>query len=359
MLVCISSPSWTYIFIVKLSEGDDGMKKVVLLIALMAMLASVLAACGGKGEEDVVGDLSAKMDTLESYKADAQLTLSTGEEAQEYDVEVWHQKPHYYRIGLTNKAREITQIILRNDDGVFVLTPHLNKSFRFQSGWPENHGQVYLYESLVRDILTDTNRKFSTDGDQYVFETAANYQNKTITQQKIWLSKELKPTKVQVMDADFKVMVEVNFSNVEFNFAFEGDAFDMERNMQSALLKSMPTMASEQEKNQGSFGTYYPSYVPMNVELVQEDEIATDDGPRMVLKYSGDYTFNIVQERPQAMMVHMPVGKPVDLGFTVGVMGDRSLSWTYDGIDFLLSGDNLPEEEMISIAQSVFGQSSK
>jgi outer membrane lipoprotein-sorting protein len=340
-------------------EGDDGMKKVVLLFALMAMLASVLAACGGKGEEDVVGDLSAKMDTLESYKADAQLILNNGEEKQEYNVEVWHRNPHYYRIGLTNMAKEITQIILRNDEGVFVLTPHLNKSFRFQSEWPENHGQVYLYESLVRDILTDTNRKFSMEDDQYVFETVANYQNKTITQQKIWLSKDLKPTKVHVMDADFNVMVEVIFSNLEFNYAFEDDAFDMQRNMQGALLNSMPAMASQQEKNQESFGTYYPSYVPTNVELVAEEEIATDDGPKVVLKYSGEYTFNIIQERPQAMMVSMPVGQLVDLGFTIAVMGQQSLSWTYDGVDFLLSGEGLPEAEMVAIAKSVMGQASK
>jgi outer membrane lipoprotein-sorting protein len=319
----------------------------------------VLAACGGQGEEDVVGNLSAKLEGLNAYKADANLILQTGEEAQEYEVEVWHQKPHFYRIGLTNKAREISQIILRNDDGVFVLTPHLNKSFRFQSGWPDNHSQIYLYESLVRDILEDSNRKFSTEGDQYVFETAANYQNKTLVQQKIWLSKDLKPIKVQGMDSDFKVMVEVHFSNIDFDFDFEEDAFDMQRNMQGALLNSMPVMTSEQEKNQGSFGTYYPSYLPTNVELVEEEEIVVNELPRVVLRYTGEFTYNIIQERPQAKMVHMPVGKPVDLGFTVAVMGEHSLSWTYEGVDFMLNSTDLPEDEMVAIALSITGQAAK
>jgi outer membrane lipoprotein-sorting protein len=335
------------------------MKKVFLLFALVTMLALVLAACGGQGEEDVVGNLSAKLEGLNAYKADANLILQTGEEAQEYEVEVWHQKPHFYRIGLTNKAREISQIILRNDDGVFVLTPHLNKSFRFQSGWPDNHSQIYLYESLVRDILEDSNRKFSTEGDQYVFETAANYQNKTLVQQKIWLSKDLKPIKVQGMDSDFKVMVEVHFSNIDFDFDFEEDAFDMQRNMQGALLNSMPVMTSEQEKNQGSFGTYYPSYLPTNVELVEEEEIVVNELPRVVLRYTGEFTYNIIQERPQAKMVHMPVGKPVDLGFTVAVMGEHSLSWTYEGVDFMLNSTDLPEDEMVAIALSITGQAAK
>ena len=31
--------------------------------------------------------------------------------------------------------KDQSQIILRNEEGVFVLTPALNKSFRFQSDW--------------------------------------------------------------------------------------------------------------------------------------------------------------------------------------------------------------------------------
>ncbi len=46
-------------------------------------------------------------------------------------------------------------MILKNDDGVYVLTPALNKSFKFQSEWPENSSQAYLFESLVKDITED------------------------------------------------------------------------------------------------------------------------------------------------------------------------------------------------------------
>lgn len=336
------------------------MKKGLFLITIMVALVIFSSGCGGKGEEDVVGDLTQQLDGLTSYKMKAQLTLQTAEEPHEYDVEVWYKKPNYYRIGLINQKRETSQIILRNDDGVFVLTPHLNKSFRFQSGWPENHGQVYLYESLVKDVISDTNRNFSIDNDQYVFEVAANYQSKTLTHQKIYFNKDLTLSKVEVMDADYNVLVNVSFSETEFNYSFEDDAFDMKRNMESALLKSIPTMANQQEEETGSFGTYYPSYTPANVENIEEEVIESAEGdPRVVLRYAGDYHYNIVQERPQAKMVHMPSGEPVNLGYTYGVMGNGTLSWTYNGVDFLLSSSDLPKEEMIKVAQSVMGQAGK
>ena len=56
---------------------------------------------------------------------------------------------------------------MRNEEGVFVLTPALNKSFRFQSDWPQNSSQAYLYESLVRDILQDKKNLTFEKTDKY------------------------------------------------------------------------------------------------------------------------------------------------------------------------------------------------
>jgi outer membrane lipoprotein-sorting protein len=335
------------------------MKKVKLLSAIIALVI-VLAACGSKGVEDVLGDLAAQLESLESYEMKASLVLQTGMQPEEHQISIAHKKPHYYRIGITNKEREITQIILRNDEGVFVLTPHLKKSFRFQSGWPENQGQVYLYESLIYDILADENRSFTAEGDGYMFETATNYQNKTLAHQKIWLDKDLRPQKVEVYDANYTPLVELTFSEVAFNVSFEGDAFDMDRNMTGALLESMPVLAEAQQV-QGSFGIYEPSYMPPNVELVEAQEFTQNGHQMVVLRYDGDYRYTIIQERPRARVEAIPAAVPVDLNldFTIGVKSDSSLHWFYDGIEFTLSSDNLPLEEKMAIAHSIAGQASK
>jgi len=288
--------------------------------------------------------------------------LETGEQPHEFSVEVWHQQPDYYRVSLTHKERDLTQIILKNEEGVFVLTPHLNKSFRFQSNWPGSQPQVYLYESLVKDILMDENRKFTVEEDQYVFDTAANYHNKTIQHQRIWLDKDLKPVQVHLMDADFNVLIKVMFNDVQFDYAFDKSDFDLKRNMQQqdeeGDKESKPTL-SDGEKEKRSLGAFYPGYLPAGVELVEEKEVTQDGEARMILRYEGEeYRFSLTQKHAEAEMVSVPEGEPVDLGFTVGVLTDQSLMWTYDGVDFWLTGD-LPREEMIAIARSVEGQADK
>jgi outer membrane lipoprotein-sorting protein len=214
------------------------MRRISIVLAAIMAVSLLLAACGGKRDAaSVVKDLDKMVAKMDSYQGTGRMTLHTGQQPQEYQVEVWYQPQQYYRIKLTNEKQDISQIVLRNDDGVFVLTPHLNKSFRFQSDWPENQGQVYLFQSLAKSIIADQDRQFTTDKDAYVFDVAANYQNSSLVRQKIWLDqKSLAPRHVQVSDAQSNLMVDVDFTHFEFGAKFDKDSFDMQRNMTSMTM---------------------------------------------------------------------------------------------------------------------------
>ena len=121
------------------------MRRRISWITVIALFSVIfLAGCGSKNADSIVKDLDKVVGKMESYEGSGTMILHTGQQQLEYQVEVWYQKPKLYRISLTNAKRDITQIVLRNNDGVFVLNPQLNKSYRFQSEWPDNQGQVYL-----------------------------------------------------------------------------------------------------------------------------------------------------------------------------------------------------------------------
>ncbi len=131
--------------------------------------------------------------------------------------------------GLSGKSeKDQNQVILRNANGVFVLTPSLNKSFRFQSDWPNNSDQVYLFESLVKDVRHDKDAVYSAKDKKYTFETKTNYQHNKmpLTQEITFNKKDMSPSLVKVMDTDRKVMVKVEFKSFEFNKPFDKDSFD-------------------------------------------------------------------------------------------------------------------------------------
>ncbi|WP_325176794.1 DUF4367 domain-containing protein [Paenibacillus alkalitolerans] len=354
------------------------MKRWAWITALTLTMAMLLAACGGaKDAAGVVSDLEKLTGKLDSYHAVGTLKVNTGQQPQEYGVEVCYQNPSYYRIALTNKEKDITQIVLRNDDGVFVLTPHLSKSFRFQSDWPKNQGQAYLFETLAQSIVNDEERQFTTENDSYVFDVEANYQNASLVRQKIWLNKkDLAPQRVVVTDGDANDMVTVEFSEFKFGHQFDKDYFDMQRNMTSVSISSVPVMAEEdkgkettkgKEKDTASnqFGIVYPTYLPEGVAEKSVTEQKYGDTDAIVLRFTGEHNFTII-ETPEkiAQTVSSMSGTVVDveLGSTIGVMlGEemKTLMWTADGIDYRLMSGDMTSEEMVKVAQSMIGQTGK
>ncbi|MCU1808522.1 LolA family protein [Cytobacillus firmus] len=331
-------------------------KWFMLLAGLLVVLA--LSACGSKTQEDVVKDLDKKLEDVKGYKAEAKMTLQMGTDPQTYEIEVWHKDPDFYRVNLKNAQKEQSQMILRNNDGVFVLTPALNKSFRFQSDWPQNSSQAYLYESLVKDIMEDKEAKFSATKEHYVFETKTRYQNnQMLPVQEIKLKKsDLSPVSVKVMDPDKNALVTVEFSNVKFNASFDKKDFDMQKNMTGAQLE-VPVMAEVEDQE---FTVKYPQMDMADVKLVDEQEMKTEDGKRVVLTYDGEKSFTLVQEKavvmPTSSVVTSVKGEPVDLGFTIGALSDNTISWTYQGVDYMIASNDLSPEEMSDIARSVQGE---
>ena len=102
-------------------------------IVFVLGMVLLLSACGEQSQEDVVENLEESLEKLEGYKAEAEMDMKTGQEDQTFSIDVWHKKSDFYRVSLSNEHDdEESQIILKNEDGVFVLTPALEKNFKFQ-----------------------------------------------------------------------------------------------------------------------------------------------------------------------------------------------------------------------------------
>lgn len=329
------------------------MKRWIVKAIVFLSVLFVLAACGDKSADDVKKDLNEKMEKSTGYKATAEMMLNTGEKPQKYDVEIWHSKPDYYRVELKNAKKDQSQMILRNNEGVFVLTPALNKSFKFQSGWPQNSSQAYLYESLIKDIKGDDEAKFQVAKDGYIFTTKTNYQHQSVLpKQKIILDKkELTPKKVEIMDTDNEPVITVDFKKLEMNVKFDKDAFDTKRNM-TAKKSDVPTMTSEEEP----FSVKYPSYTPEGTEQEEEKTVKTMDGKRVVLTYGGEKSFTVIQEQAtvaEASTTTPVNGDVVDLGFSIGALSKQSIQWTADGVEYIIASDDLSPEEFMMVASSM------
>lgn len=339
-------------------------KKSRLWMIFVFGIVLVLAACGEKSQEDVVKKLGENVEDLTGYKANVEMKMNTGQEEQLFKIDVWHKKEDFYRVSLSsNKDDKGGQIILKNKDGVFVLTPELKKSFKFQSEWPENSSQPYLYQSLVEDIAGDEEAEFTTDDNHYIFKARTNYQsNNSLPYQEIYFDKEkYTPTLVKILDTDGNTVVEVKFNSFELDPSFKDKDFEIDQNMASSTTpEDVPTSGD-------GVTDELQVMVPIETigaELTDRMEVDLENGKRIISTFTGEKNFTLVQEKMNVVeTLSSPVevnGDIVNLGFgAVGALSENSVEWDYNGMNFYLASDELTREELIEVAQSVQGQEVK
>lgn len=331
-------------------------------MALLIGMVLLLSACGEKSHEDVVKKLDEKLDELDGYKVEADMVMKTGQEDQTYGIDVWHKKDDMYRVALTNTEDEKgNQIILKNEDGVFVLTPALDKSFKFQTDWPHNSSQPYLFQSLVNDIKEDEEAEFQTTDDHYVFKTTTNYQsNNNLPFQEIYIDKkEFTPTQVKVMDKDKQALVEVNFSEFNIDPSFEEKDFVLEENMETSSEVAETSATPEEEEE---MSVVFPENT-VGAELTEKKEVQLEDGERVILTYAGEKNFTLVGEKRAATQTlsspQEVQGDIVNLGHAVGALSNNALEWHFEGTDYYLASEELTKDELVDVAQSVVGKEVK
>lgn len=78
----------------------------------------LLVGCGNSSD-DVVKKLSKKVET-DSYHLSGELAIQNNEDTYLYDVDVSYAKENNFRVSLKNKTNDHEQIILRNEEGVYV-----------------------------------------------------------------------------------------------------------------------------------------------------------------------------------------------------------------------------------------------
>lgn len=315
---------------------------IVLLVSLF-----VLTGCGKYSKDNIIKDLEDKV--KKGYKLSGSLNIVNNDESYDYDIDVYN-KGDLYKVILTNKANSHTQIILKNKDGVYVLTPALNKSFKFQSDWPYNNSQIYLLKALINDLKEDKNVVFNKDND-YVFKSKVRYvNNNKLDYQKVVLSKDLEFEKVIVYDKDGIEAMTMIFDNIDYSYKFKKDDFDLDIILSNSEEEVMESSSLDD--------IIYPLYIPNGTKLVNEDKIDKSGGKRVIMNYDGDKSFLLVEETSDVysdFTVIPTMGEPYLLMDTLGVVTNNSLSWTSGGVDYYLVSDVLSQTEMIEVAQSISG----
>lgn len=365
-----------------------------MLVLLLVAVVVLLAACGTPSKEDVVKKLSGKWNDAKGYELQATMEIKTGAEPRMYDVEVWHTKPDFYRVNVTQEGSGDSQMIVRNENGVFVVAPSLGKTYKFQSDWPEQNSQGYLMGALAEDIKEDSNAVMTEEDKTYIFETETrNNHKKVLPTQEIHIDKKtLLPKHVSILDENKEEKIRITFKKIELGTERKTEDYAVDPNTEEQKPEKSPKAdleseeesdeesnsesddeseseeearedeeeeeedGEEQSDEEASLNPHYPTVQWDGVTLIDEESVKTANGPRVFMTFGDTKKYTIIQEKSMPAENTLAVsveGDPVDLGFTVAALTDQSLRWESEGISFFIASDTLSPEEMIEVALSM------
>ena len=379
--------------------------KLKKIIGLTLAILLLVTGCGEKSGEDVVKSVSDKVREASSYNLKGNMEIYADEETFTYSIEVDFLKDNFYKVKMVNQTNNHEQIILRNSDAVYVITPSLNKSFKFQSEWPENSSQAYILASILSDINNDSNKTIEEVDGSYIVKSVVNYPNNPdLTYQKTTMDKDGNLKKNEIYNNKDELKMKVTFTSIDYKASLKEDDFlleeyitnDTENNTETKeennKEKKEETNETEEQKKEnqteekketdcegdackqeetdngacegdacteetGSIeNILYPLYVPSNTYLSSSDKVDTDVGDRIILTFAGDKNFVLVEEAATVAEEFeiIPVyGDPLIVNDTIGALGANSLSWTKDNISYYLTGTDLSTEELLTIGESI------
>ncbi len=324
------------------------MKKIIFIF-LTFML--ILTGCGKYGEKDVLRDLNKKISNLKSYYIEGKMEIINNEDIYKYDVKVSYKEKDNYKVSLKNESNNHEQIILKNSDGVYVLTPSLNKSFKFESEWPYKNSQIYLLQSLLNDINNDKDIEFESNNEKYKITTTVDYpNNRALVKQNIYLDTKLNVKEVQVLNNEDVAEIKMTFETIDQNPSFNDDYFSLKQNMETTIIDEEVNEVLEIDD------TVFPMYLPENTSLEDQNTIQLDKGERVILTFAGEKPFVLIEEtasKEEELEIIPTIGEPTILTDTIGFVSENSVSWISKGMQFYIASEELSKDEMISVAKSI------
>ncbi len=219
------------------------MKRIFIILFICCLLIT-----GCSSTKNIKKNFVNRVDGANSYKLNGTLSINNNDDVYNYSVEVGYKKDDYYKVTLKNKANNHVQIILKTDDGVYVLTPSLNKSFKFQSDWPYNNSQIYLLDAISLDIKNDKDSEISKKDNKYFLMTKVNYSNNSrLIKQKLEFDEEFNLSKVIVYDKDGIEVMTMKFDKIKLNCKFSKEYFDVD-----SIIDSESTTTESDNKNENN-----------------------------------------------------------------------------------------------------------
>ena len=322
-------------------------KKAIILIAgALVLVAALLLLLKGKPFEQQFQETTAN---LKSYLLEGDMELTKGEDIRSYAINVKYLKEEdqeYFKVSLTDKDLNQEQEIIRNEDGVYVITPSLNQIFKFEGNWPTNSLKPYLLQSMS-EIMEEKGTQVEKTKDGYQVSAKVTYPNNhNFTQQEMVFTSDAKISYLEIFNDDHVSQLKLVFHKVDYEPGLKKEDFAVPQQLEKqtaatgAMQEDLPLLPME----------------TMDATLTNSSVVENNGTLQHILEYSGDKSFTIVEQIAESEDTTQTVIMSGDLIDSIGMIGQydgTQMNAVMDSVQYTIYSEDLDAQEMAAILSSM------
>lgn len=322
-------------------------KKQILLILLMF---SILLITGCKDSPKKIRDFPEIVNGFESYKVTGKLYSMFPTGTKESLITVYYQKPEKYRVEIDNSTSGDKQIILKNNEDVYVLLPSVNKSFKLRSGWPINSSYPYLLQSISKDYVNDDSKIITKEESTTNVEMKTKmFDNASVSKEKVVFNNDTGlPQEVQVFDDMNNLVSRFVYLKIEENPKLDETLFIKNETMTSSF-ETYSDIEYHREKT-------YPTYYPQNTTLSEEKVSVTNNERTYIMTFAGTTNYTIIEQeviKKDLETTDYLDGDIYILGDAVAILNNSIITFFQSGMEYTVASNELHTLEMLKMAYSL------
>lgn len=199
-----------------------------IVIFLMILL---LVGCREKTDEEIFYKAQKQMVCLETYSCTAEVTIYGNKNPETYTAKQWFKSPDKYRIEVQGPEDIKGKITIYNGKKAWVCHPRIGQEWLMEDFKTSVEHKIFLGYFLSNFLSTENtivDRRTINNEEYILLQTDIPGNHPYFNKEKLWFDiKKFYPHRLQVLDKDDKIRIEVRYIDFKFDEKIDDDMFSI------------------------------------------------------------------------------------------------------------------------------------
>ncbi len=311
------------------------------ILGLMLLCIVLLTGCQSQDSANEVTRVTNYLSGLTSYSLTSRMSINRPDKNVSLNVDVDYLSPNYYKVSFKGDSE---QLIIKNDSGVFVITPSLNKEFKFDSNWPLNSSHAYLLEAINKDIKADSEATGTQNDQLIVIECKISHKtNQRLTKMRYTCDENFIPKQTVFLNGNNEEIIRVDFDTFTPNSNLGKDNFNEKKYLNQA----------EEGPNESETSLSITAGYVVEGSSLASSSIKNDT---TILCYSGEQSYVIIVNKVEVSSEVVAIEDYNDIEFLESglcLLADNCMRYYLNGYEISIYSETLSVDDYLSIASSI------